>query len=263
MLTNKPTYNSGLESQLRYIYRLQLIYLRYKYLKFIRHRVKTFIRTFKLFLNTKTKYLINSLYRLKLQLNALIKSNPLTEAKNKISKGLTLLTLESLTPEKTKKLLMSIEYDTMDLIIKTRQLVQTKNSLILRQTKIKNIIKFIQQKQLKFKLKCINYKTISPKITNQQNELRSLYPQIHKHINKVLYERYKSILLKHRVAVVPVYKKIPIGSYILISQRKEDNLFERKHIIRDETSGQILIDYDLADHENKTMKNILFHESLL
>ncbi|MGX7591258.1 hypothetical protein [Candidatus Karelsulcia muelleri] len=257
---NYKDYKSGMESQLRYIYRLQLIYLRYKYFKVLINRFHNFIIKFNLFLKNKTKYLIKLIKNIKRKQKYLIKYKNFKKQKKNLLK---LLTLESIKKENPNHLFMSIEYYTMDLIIKKRKFLTKKKIILLIKNKIKNIIKFIKQQKIKFKLKIINYNTRYTNIKNKQNELRSIYKQIKNKINNVLYKRYKRILLNNSLAVVPVYNKIPVGSYILISKIKYSNLLERKHLIIDETSGKILIDYDLAYNENHKMKNILFNNKIL
>ncbi|MGX7590405.1 hypothetical protein ACT2CL_00190 [Candidatus Karelsulcia muelleri] len=247
-----------MESQLRYLYRLQLIDLRYNYLTFIRKRFNNFIIKFHCFLKNKNKYLIKLLQKIKIQTKDLIKYKKLKTQKQKIRK---LLTLESIKKENPTHLFLSIEYYTMDFIINKRKFLKKKKIILLIKKKIKQIITFIKQKKIKFKLKIINYNTISTKINNQTKYLRSTYKKIKNKLHKVLYKRYQIILLTNRLSVVPVYNKIPVGNYILISKIKYSNLLERNNLIIDEPSGKILIDYDLAYQENNKMNKILFNNN--
>ncbi|WDE42166.1 hypothetical protein ONB78_00615 [Candidatus Karelsulcia muelleri] len=247
-----------MESQLRYLYRLQLIDLRYNYLTFLRNRFKKFIIRFNCFLIKKNKYLIKLLKKIKIKKNDFRKYKKLKTQKQKIIK---LLTLESIKKENPTHLFMSIEYYTMDFIIKKRKFLKEKKRIILIKNKIKNIRKFIKQQKIKFKLKFIYYNTKYTEINNKTNELRSIYKKIKNKLNKVLYKRYKIIISTNSLAVVPIYKQIPVGNYILISKIKYSNLLERKNLIIDEQSGKILIDYDLAYKENKKMNKILFNKN--
>jgi hypothetical protein len=246
----------GIESQLRYIYRLQLIDLRYKYLKHLINRVNNFIRKFSVFLNKKIKYLMKLIQYIKNKNKYLRIFQKLKKHKIKIIK---LLNLESIKKENPIHLFMKIEYSTMDFLIKKLNILKQKKRINLIKFKIKNIIKFIKLKIIKFKLKIIYYNTTYPKINKKITDLRRRYKTLKKKINNVLYKRYKIIRVKNRLAVVPVYKKIPVGSYILISKIKYSNLLERTNLIIDEKSGKILIDYDLASNENNKMNKILFN----
>ncbi|MGX7589974.1 hypothetical protein ACT2CD_00175 [Candidatus Karelsulcia muelleri] len=247
-----------MDSQLRYLYRLQLIDLRYKYLTFIRTRFQKFIIRFHCFLIKKNKYLIKLLKKIKIKKNDFRKYKKLKTQKQKIRK---LLTLESIKKENKTHLFLSLEYYTMDFIIKKRKFLKEKKRIILIKNKIKNIIKFIKQQKIKFKLKFIYYNTKYPEINNKTKELRSIYKKIKPKLNKVLYKRYKLILSTNSLAVLPIYKQIPVGNYILISKIQDSKLLERTNLIIDEQSGKILIDYDLAYEEHKKMNKILFNFS--
>ncbi|MGX7592939.1 hypothetical protein ACWNY4_00160 [Candidatus Karelsulcia muelleri] len=201
--------------------------------------------------------MIKLLKKIKIKTNDLRKYKQFQTQKQKIRK---LLTLESMKKENPTHLFMSLEYYTMDFIIKKRKFLKKKNRIILIKKKIKNIIKFIKQKKIKFKLKIIFYNTKYTEINNKTKELRSIYKKIKTKLNKVLYKRYKRIMLTNMLAVVPIYKNITLGKYILISRIQGSKLVERTNFIIDETSGKILIDYDLASKENNKMKKILFNK---
>lgn len=248
--------NSRIESQLKYIYRLQLIHLRLKYLNYIINLFTVFIIRFLLFLKQKKRYLFFLTQRLKNKTKLLRSNSKLNRYKNKIIQLLKLL-----PKQKLKKLEMDIEYNYIKFLLKKRRNLNKKNNLILNSRKIKQIKKYILIKELRFKSKIINYKQKKEKIKKKIIFLKEIEKKIKKKINNNLLKRYKQIIsiFKSGIAVVPVYKKIPFGTYILITQQKYYELLERKKIIIEEISGRILIDFYLANKENNNMKKILFN----
>ncbi|MGX7638182.1 hypothetical protein [Candidatus Karelsulcia muelleri] len=248
------TNNSSIESQLKYIYRLQLIHLRLKYLNYIINIFTVFIIRFLLFLKQKKRYLFFLTQRLKNKKQLLRSNSKLNIYKKKIIQLLKLL-----PKQKLKKLEMDIEYNYINFLLKKRINLNKKNYLTLKSRKIKQIKKYIMIKELRFKSKIINYKQKKEKINKKIIFLKEIEKKIKKKINNNLLKRYKQIISRSGIAVVPVYKKIPFGTYILITQQKYYELLERKKIIIEEISGRILIDFYLANKENNKMKKILFN----
>ncbi|UOQ27695.1 Zinc ribbon protein [Candidatus Karelsulcia muelleri] len=262
--------NSSIESQLKYIYRLQLIHLRLKYLNYIINRFTVFIIRFLLFLKQKKRYLFFLTQRLKNKKKLLRSNSKLNIYKKKIIQLLKLLPKQKKLLPKQKKLLpkqklklkkleMDIEYNYINFLLKKRRNLNKKNNLIINSIKIKQIKKYIRIKELRFKSKIINYKQKKEKINKKIIFLKEIEKKIKKKINNNLLKRYKQIISISGIAVVPVYKKIPFGTYILITQQKYYELLERKKIIIEEISGRILIDFYLANKENNNMKKILFN----
>ncbi|MGX7591406.1 hypothetical protein [Candidatus Karelsulcia muelleri] len=241
--------NSRIESQLKYIYRLQLIHLRLKYLNYIINLFTVFIIRFILFLKQKKRYLFFLTQRLKNNKKLLRSNSKLNIYKNKI-----IQLLKSLQ----KKLYLDIEYHYISFLLNKIKFLNKKNNLIIKSIKIKNIKQYIMIKDFIFKSKIITYKEIKEKLNKKIIFLKEIEKKIKKKINKNFLKRYKQILSINGIAVVPVYKKIPFGTYILITQQKYYELLERKKIIIEEISGRILIDFYLANKENNNMKKILF-----
>ncbi|MGX7593082.1 hypothetical protein ACWNYJ_00155 [Candidatus Karelsulcia muelleri] len=242
--------NSRIESQLKYIYRLQLIHLRLKYLNYIINIFTVFIIRFILFLKQKKRYLFFLTQRLKNNKKLLRSNSKLNIYKKKI-----IQLLKSLQ----KKLELDLEYHYISFILKKRKALNKKNKIIIKSIKIKTIKQYLLIKDFIFKSKIINYKEIKEKLKKQLIFLKEIEKKIKKKINKNFLKRYKQILSISGIAVVPVYKKIPFGTYILITQQKYYELLERKKIIIEEISGRILIDFYLANKENNNMKKILFN----
>ncbi|MGX7590688.1 hypothetical protein ACWNYA_00160 [Candidatus Karelsulcia muelleri] len=247
--------NSRIESQLKYIYRLQLIHLRLKYLNYIINLFPGFIIIFILFLKQKKRYLFFLTQRLKNK-TKLLRSN----SKLNLYKKTIIQLLKSLQKQPLKKLEMDLEYHSISLILKKRKYLNKKNNLLIHSRKIQEIKKYIIIKDLIFKMKIINYKLIKEKLKKKIIFLKEIENKIKKNLNKNFLKRYKHILyiFPSGIAVVPVYKKIPFGTYILITQQKYYELLERKKIIIEEISGRILIDFSLGNKENNNMKKILF-----
>ncbi|MGX7591114.1 hypothetical protein ACWNY2_00165 [Candidatus Karelsulcia muelleri] len=248
--------NSRIESQLKYIYRLQLIHLRLKYLNYIINLFPVFIIIFILFLKQKKRYLFFLTQRLKNK-TKLLRSN----SKLNIYKKTIIQLLKSLQKQPLKKLELDIEYNSISFILKKRKYLNKKNKLILNSRKIQQIKKYILIKELRFKMKIINYKEIKEKLNKKIIFLKEIEKKIKTNLKKNFLKRYKQILyiFPSGIAVVPVYKKIPFGTYILITQQKYYELLERKKIIIEEISGRILIDFSLANKENNNIKKILFN----
>ncbi len=253
----KTKNNSSIESQLKYIYRLQLIHLRLKYLNYIINIFPVFVIRFILFLNQKKRYLFFLTQILKTKKKLFLRSLNILY-KNKLIQNINqLLNIKSLTKQKLKKLEMDIEYNYIDFLLKKIKNFNQKKNLIINSRKIKKLKKYIMIKELLLKKKLINYNNKKEKINKKIIFLKEMENQIKQKINKNLLKRYKHIF-KSGIAVVPVYKKIPFGTYILITQQKYYELLERKKIIIEEISGRILIDFYLANKENNNMNKILF-----
>ncbi|MGX7586280.1 hypothetical protein [Candidatus Karelsulcia muelleri] len=242
--------NSRIESQLKYIYRLQLIHLRLKYLNYIINIFTVFILRFILFLKQKKRYLFFLTQRLKNTKKLLRSNSKLNIYKNKI-----IQLLKSLQ----KKLELDLEYHYISFLLKKRKALNKKNKILIKSRKIKTIKQYLLIKDFIFKRKIINYKEIKEKLNKQLIFLKEIEKKIKKKIKKNFLKRYKQIISISGIAVVPVYKKIPFGTYILITQQKYYELLERKKIIIEEISGRILIDFYLANKENNNMKKILFN----
>ncbi|MGX7592800.1 hypothetical protein ACWNYD_00155 [Candidatus Karelsulcia muelleri] len=254
----KTKNNSSIESQLKYIYRLQLIHLRLKYLNYIINIFPVFVIRFILFINKKKRYLFFLTQILKTKKKLLRSNSKFKIYKNKL---IQLLNIKSLTKQKLKKLEMDIEYNYMDLILTQRKNLNQKKNIIINYSQIKKLKKYIRIKELLFKSQLRNSNQKKEKINKKIIFLKEMENQIKQKINNKLLKRYKHIiyLLKSGIAIVPVYKKIPFGTYILITQQKYYELLERKKIIIEEISGRILIDFYLANKENNNMKKILFN----
>ncbi|MGX7593405.1 hypothetical protein ACWNYL_00420 [Candidatus Karelsulcia muelleri] len=251
----KTQTKSSIESQLKYIYRLQLIHLRLKYFNHIIKRFTCFIIRFICFLNNKTKYLFVLANILKQKKTKLIINSNLNIYKKKL-----INILKSLKKQKLNKLELDIEYNSIDFLLKKRKLLNKKKNILIQSIKIKTLKKYIRFKELIFKTKFINYKTKKEEINKNIILLKEIENKITKNINILLLKRYQH-LFKSGIAVVPVYDKIPFGTYILITQQKSYELLERNKIIIEENSGRILIDLDLANQENNKMNKILFNFS--
>ncbi|WP_185855644.1 zinc ribbon domain-containing protein [Blattabacterium cuenoti] len=70
-----------------------------------------------------------------------------------------------------------------------------------------------------------------------------------------LYKKIRS-RVKNGIAVAPVQRGAPLGSYLTITPQKYSELIQRNKLLIDEHSGRILIDFELAEEE----KNKLFVE---
>ncbi|MGX7590827.1 hypothetical protein [Candidatus Karelsulcia muelleri] len=245
--------NSRIESQLKYIYRLQLIHLRLNYLNYIINLFTVFIIIFILFFKQKKRYLFFLTQRLKNNKKLLRSNSKLNKYKKKI-----IQLLKSL--QKQNKLEIDLEYHYISFLLNKRKYLNQNNNIIIQSIKIKHIKKYIVIKELLFKSKIINYKERKEKINKKIIFLKEIEKKIKKKINKNFLKRYKQIIsiFQSKIAVLPVYKKIPFGTYILITQQKYYELLERKKIIIEEISGRILIDFYLANKENNNMKKILF-----
>ncbi|AGW86224.1 hypothetical protein K645_2226 [Blattabacterium sp. (Nauphoeta cinerea)] len=74
-----------------------------------------------------------------------------------------------------------------------------------------------------------------------------------KKIDNSLLKTYKRIRngVKNGVAVAPVQRGAPLGSYLAITPQKYSELIQRNKLLIDEHSGRILIDAELAEEEKK------------
>ncbi|WP_185849372.1 zinc ribbon domain-containing protein [Blattabacterium cuenoti] len=65
-----------------------------------------------------------------------------------------------------------------------------------------------------------------------------------------IYQRIRNGV-KNGVAVAPVQRGAPLGSYLAITPQKYSELIQRNKLLIDEHSGRILIDAELAEEEKK------------
>ncbi|WP_185858666.1 zinc ribbon domain-containing protein [Blattabacterium cuenoti] len=74
-----------------------------------------------------------------------------------------------------------------------------------------------------------------------------------KKVDYSLLKTYKKIRnrVKNGVAVAPVQRGAPLGSYLAITPQKYSELIQRNQLLIDEHSGRILIDDELAEEEKK------------
>ncbi|WP_185870643.1 zinc ribbon domain-containing protein [Blattabacterium cuenoti] len=79
-----------------------------------------------------------------------------------------------------------------------------------------------------------------------------------KKLDNSLLKIYKKIRkgVKNGIAVAPVQRGAPLGSYLAITPQKYSELIQRNKLLIDEHSGRILIDYELAEEEKK--KSFIF-----
>ncbi|WP_185861416.1 zinc ribbon domain-containing protein [Blattabacterium cuenoti] len=80
---------------------------------------------------------------------------------------------------------------------------------------------------------------------------QSLY--FSKKVDNNLLKTYQRIRngVKNGVAVAPVQRGAPLGSYLAITPQKYSELIQRNKLLIDEHSGRILIDAELAEEEKK------------
>ncbi|WP_341652689.1 hypothetical protein [Blattabacterium cuenoti] len=74
-----------------------------------------------------------------------------------------------------------------------------------------------------------------------------------KKVDDVLLKTYKKIRngVKNGIAIAPVQRGAPLGSYLAITPQKYSELIQRNKLLIDEHSGRILIDAELAEEEKK------------
>ncbi|WP_185857466.1 zinc ribbon domain-containing protein [Blattabacterium cuenoti] len=74
-----------------------------------------------------------------------------------------------------------------------------------------------------------------------------------KKVDNGLLKTYRRIRngVKNGVAVAPVQRGAPLGSYLAITPQKYSELIQRNKLLIDEHSGRILIDAELAEEEKK------------
>ncbi|QIK16815.1 hypothetical protein G9C01_02630 [Blattabacterium sp. DPU] len=94
---------------------------------------------------------------------------------------------------------------------------------------------------------------------NQEEKIlleQSLY--FSKKIDNSLLNTYQRIRngVKNGVAIAPVQRGAPLGSYLAITPQKYSELIQRNKLLVDEHSGRILIDSELAEEEKK--KSLVF-----
>ncbi|WP_341656521.1 hypothetical protein [Blattabacterium cuenoti] len=74
-----------------------------------------------------------------------------------------------------------------------------------------------------------------------------------KKVDNDLLKTYKKIRngVKNGIAIAPVQRGAPLGSYLAITPQKYSELIQRNKLLIDEHSGRILIDAELAEEEKK------------
>ncbi|WP_185869184.1 zinc ribbon domain-containing protein [Blattabacterium cuenoti] len=79
-----------------------------------------------------------------------------------------------------------------------------------------------------------------------------------KKVDNSLLQIYKKIRsgVKNGLAIAPVQRGAPLGSYLAITPQKYSELIQRNKLLIDEHSGRILIDSELAEEEEK--KSLVF-----
>ncbi|BBA17108.1 zinc ribbon domain-containing protein [Blattabacterium cuenoti] len=65
-----------------------------------------------------------------------------------------------------------------------------------------------------------------------------------------IYQRIRN-RVKNGIAIAPVQRGAPLGSYLAITPQKYSELVQRNKLLVDEHSGRILIDAELAEEEKK------------
>ncbi|WP_185872879.1 zinc ribbon domain-containing protein [Blattabacterium cuenoti] len=92
-------------------------------------------------------------------------------------------------------------------------------------------------------------------VDNEKEEqlLRKQSDILSKELDKELLQTYIRIRngVKNGIAVAPVQRGAPLGSYLLITPQKYYELMQRNKLLIDEHSGRILIDEELALEERK------------
>ncbi|WP_185860863.1 zinc ribbon domain-containing protein [Blattabacterium cuenoti] len=75
----------------------------------------------------------------------------------------------------------------------------------------------------------------------------------YKKVDNGLLKTYQRIRngVKNGVAIAPVLRGAPLGSYLAITPQKYSELMQRNKLLIDEHSGRILIDAELAEEEKK------------
>ncbi|WP_341658537.1 hypothetical protein [Blattabacterium cuenoti] len=74
-----------------------------------------------------------------------------------------------------------------------------------------------------------------------------------KKVDNDLLKTYQKIRngVKNGIAIAPVQRGAPLGSYLAITPQKYSELIQRNKLLIDEHSGRILIDAELAEEEKK------------
>ncbi|WP_185868625.1 zinc ribbon domain-containing protein [Blattabacterium cuenoti] len=87
----------------------------------------------------------------------------------------------------------------------------------------------------------------------EEKILLERYLSLSNKLEKKIFDIYKKIRkgVKNGIAIAPVQRGAPLGSYLAITPQKYSELIQRKKILIDEHSGRILIDEELAEEERK------------
>ncbi|WP_185864600.1 zinc ribbon domain-containing protein [Blattabacterium cuenoti] len=88
----------------------------------------------------------------------------------------------------------------------------------------------------------------------EEKILLDQYKVFSKKVDHVLLKTYLKIRkgVKNGVAIAPVQRGAPLGSYLAITPQKYSELMQRNKLLIDEHSGRILIDAELAEEERKS-----------
>ncbi|WP_185863949.1 zinc ribbon domain-containing protein [Blattabacterium cuenoti] len=92
-------------------------------------------------------------------------------------------------------------------------------------------------------------------IENEKEEqiLLEKFSCFSKKVDNDLLKTYQKIRnrVKNGIAIAPVQRGAPLGSYLAITPQKYSELIQRNKLLIDEHSGRILIDAELAEEEKK------------
>ncbi|WP_185882536.1 zinc ribbon domain-containing protein [Blattabacterium cuenoti] len=133
--------------------------------------------------------------------------------------------------------------------------------------KIKEITQQINNYKILLEQQEITFKNEKEHIIHKKIELDQIYLEnekeeellrkqaniLSKELDKELLQTYIRIRhgVKNGIAVSPVQRGAPLGSYLLITPQKYSELMQRNKLLIDEHSGRILIDEELAIEERK------------
>ncbi|WP_185883058.1 zinc ribbon domain-containing protein [Blattabacterium cuenoti] len=253
MFDNKENTEESISDKLRMLYQIQLLDSKMDEIKEFRMNIPIELEYLKKELD-KLKHIIKKIFgEIDLIKEEINKQNK----KIKVSKTLIKKYEKQINKIKNNKELFSIEkeidYQKLEIQLSNKKIticnkkIQNKKNILEKKNKIlKDQKKYFLHKKKELE------KTLLENEKEHKILLDKYFFSCKKLDNNLLkiYQKIRS-RVKNGIAISPVQRGAPLGSYLAITPQKYSELIQCKKLLIDEHSGRILIDEKIAEEERK------------
>ncbi len=257
MANEKPTLT--IEDKLRALFDLQLIDSRIDEIRFIRGELPLEVKDLEdEIIGVETRISGLSIKEKELKKEVKVKKEQIASAEEQIKK----YTKQQDNVRNNREfdaLTKEIEYQGLEVQLANKKIKEYKAKIAHYNDKITESKDHLALLKKHLEHKKAELDILVAETEKEESFLNEKSEEYSKNIEERLLNAYQRIRskVKNGLAIVPIERGAPAGSYFTIPPQRQLEIAQRKKIVIDEHSGRILIDEELAQQEREKLKSLL------